>query len=91
MIEEGLQNYPNCVKPVQVGKRVRPNFVFRKIETATDLITAEISSHVANTSKFTESDYLTCLNGYVTISPLNANLNHEMHLEKLKDFFGSDG
>ena len=87
---EPIENYPNCVKPVHVGKRARPSFVCKKIKTKTDVITAEISSHVANTSKFTESDYITCLNGYVTISPLNANLNHEKHLGKLKDFFGSD-
>ncbi len=88
---EPIENYPNCVKTVQVGRRTRPNFVCRKIETKKDLITAEISSLADNRSKFTESDYMACLNGYITISPLSTNLNHEIHLEKLKDFFGSDG
>ena len=87
---EPIKNYPNCVKPVKVGRRARSNFVCRKINTKADLITAEISSHVENRSQTTESDYMTCLSGYVTISPLSSNLNHEMHLGKLKDFFGSD-
>ena len=87
---EPIENYPNCVKPVKVGRRAKSNFVCRKIETKTDLITAEISSHVDNKSQSTESDYAACLSGYVTISPISSNLNHEMHLRKLKDFFGSD-
>ena len=88
---EPIENYPNCVKTVQVGRRARSNFVCRKIKTKADLITAEIFSHAANKSKSIESDYMACLNGYVTISPLNTNLNHEIHLDKLKDFFGSNG
>ena len=36
-------------------------------------------------SKSKESDYTSCLSGYITVSPLCTNLNHEMYLGKLKD------
>ena len=84
---EPIDNYPNCVKPVQVGRRTRSNFVCKKIESRSDLIITEISSRLENRSRATESDYMSCLGGHVTISPLSINLNHQIYLEKLKDFF----
>ncbi len=85
---EPIKHFPNCVMPVQVGRRTAPNFVCTKIETKSDLITTEITSRDENGSKSTKSDYMTCLSGYVTISPLSTNLNHAKYLGKLKDSFG---
>ncbi len=82
-----IKNYPNCVKSVQVGERTNSNFVCNIIKSTSDLTTTVISSREENGAKSLESDYLSCLNGYVTISPLSTNLNHEEHLKKLKDFF----
>ncbi len=85
---EPIYDYPNCVKPVKVGRRTSSNFICKTIEAKSDLITTEISSRVENESQSTESDYMSCLNGHVTISPLSTNLNHQVHLNRLKDFFG---
>ncbi len=84
---EPIRNYPDCIKPVKIGRRTSSNFICRKIETKSGLITTEISSRDKNRSKSPESDHEICLGGYVTISPLNTNLNHQKHLGKLKDFF----
>ena len=83
---EPIDNYPNCVKTVRVGKRAYSNFVCKKTNNKADLITAEISSREKNGSKSTDSDYTACLSGYVTISALSTNLNHEINLGRLKDF-----
>jgi 5'-nucleotidase len=76
--------FPLCIKPVQAGRRTHSNFVFNKTEKKIKGFMAEISSRKNNSSKEYENDYLECLKGFITISPLFADLNHASYLEDLK-------
>jgi 5'-nucleotidase len=81
---EPCKPFPLCIKPVKTGRRTYSNFDFKKTEKKAEGFMAKISSRKNNSSNEFENDYLECLKGFITISPLCADLNHTSYLEDLK-------
>jgi len=80
---EPIKSYPKCIRSIPIGRRAVSNFVCNQKKQLENFITAEISSRKENDSIAIESDFLACLEGYITVSPINTNLNHEMLLKEL--------
>ncbi len=72
--------YPDCIKITQVGKREKSNFGINIVSKSQNLYTAMIDTISKNRSTTSNDDYVNCLNGYITISPVS------MCVQKQKDF-----
>ena len=76
--------YPDCLKITPVGQRVKSNFGIDIVLKSQNLYTAKINSIKTNSSASSDDDYVNCLNGYITVSPVSMVPQRRMDLEKLK-------
>ena len=76
--------YPDCLKITPVGQREKSNFNIDIILKSQNLYTAKINSIKTNSSSSSDDDYVNCLNGYITVSPVSMVAQRRMDLEKLK-------
>ena len=79
-----LVKYPNCIKITQVGKREKSNFGINIVSKSQNLYTATIDSISTNRSSTSNDDYVNCLNGYITISPVSMCIQKEKRVEELR-------
>jgi len=76
--------YPDCIKITRVGRRHNPNFIIKLNIKSQFLYTAQIDSINKNSTSISDDDYTSCLNGYVTVSPITMSILNETDFEKLK-------
>ena len=76
--------YPDCIKITPVGRRQNSNFVIKLNIKSQLLYTALIDSINKNSTSISEDDYTSCLDGYVTVSPITMSILKETNFEKLK-------
>ena len=76
--------YPDCIKITQVGRRHKSNFVIKLDIKSQFLYTAQIDSINKNSTSISDDDYTSCMNGYVTLSPITMSILNETDFEKLK-------
>ena len=76
--------YPDCLKVTPVGQREKSNFDIDIVLKSQNLYTARINSIKTNSSSSSDDDYVNCLNGYITVSPVSMVAQRRMDLEKLK-------
>ena len=77
-------NYPDCLKITPVGQREKSNFCIDIVLKSQNLYTAYINSITTNSSSNSDDDYINCLNGYITVSPVSMIAKERRNLEKLK-------
>ena len=78
--------YPDCIKIAPVGRRYKSNFFIKLNIKSQFLYTAHIDSSNKNSTSISEDDYTSCLDGYVTVSPITMSICKEPNFEKLKNF-----
>ena len=78
------KKYPDCIKIAPVGRRYNSSFVIKLNIKSQFLYTAQIDSNNKNSTSISEDDYTSCLDGYVTVSPINMSICKEPNFEKLK-------
>jgi len=76
--------YPDCIKITPVGRRHNSNFIIKLNIKSQFLYTAQIDSINKNSTSISDDDYTSCLNGYVTVSPITMSILNETDFEKLK-------
>ena len=76
--------YPDCIKITPVGRRHNSNFIIKLNIKSQFLYTAQIDSINKNSTSISDDDYTSCLNGYVTVSPIAMSILNETDFEKLK-------
>ena len=76
--------YPDCIKITPVGRRHKTNFIMKLNIKSQFLYTAQIDSINKNSTSISDDDYTSCLNGYVTVSPITMSILNETDFEKLK-------
>ena len=76
--------YPECIKITPVGRRHNSNFIIKLSIKSQFLYTAQIDSINKNSTSISDDDYTSCLNGYVTVSPITMSILNETDFEKLK-------
>ena len=76
--------YPDCLKITPIGQREKSNFGIDIVHKSQNLYTAKINSIATNSSSTSDDDYVNCLNGYITISPVSMSIQRERNLEMLK-------
>ena len=76
--------YPDCIKITPVGRRHNSNFIMKLNIKSQFLYTARIDSINKNSTSISDDDYTSCLNGYVTVSPITMSILNETDFEKLK-------
>ena len=76
--------YPECLKITPIGQREKSNFGIDVVLKSQNLYTAKINSITTNSSSTYDDDYVNCLNGYVTVSPVSMIAQRRRDLEKLK-------
>ena len=76
--------YPDCIKITPVGRRHNSNFIIKLNIKSQFLYTAQIDSINKNSTSISDDDYTSCLNGYVTVSPITMSILKETDFEKLK-------
>ena len=76
--------YPDCIKITPVGRRHNSNFIIKLNIKSQLLYTAHIDSINKNSTSISDDDYTSCLNGYVTVSPITMSILNETDFEKLK-------
>ncbi len=76
--------YPDCIKIAPVGRRYNSNFIIKLDIKSQFLYTAQIDSNNKNSTSIYEDDYTSCLDGYVTVSPITMSIPKETNFEKLK-------
>ena len=76
--------YPDCLKITPVGQREKSNFCIDIVLKSQNLYTAYINSITTNSSSTSDDDYINCLNGYITVSPVSMIAKGRRNLEKLK-------
>ena len=76
--------YPDCLKITPVGQREKSNFCIDVVLKSQNLYTAYINSITTNSSSTSDDDYINCLNGYITVSPVSMIAQRRRDLEKLK-------
>ena len=76
--------YPDCIKIAPVGRKYNSNFVIKLNIKSQFLYTAQIDSINKNSTSISEDDYTSCLDGYVTVSPITMSVRKETSFEKLK-------
>ena len=76
--------YPDCIKITPVGRRHNSNFIIKLNIKSQFLYTARIDSINKNSTSISDDDYTSCLNGYVTVSPITMSILNETDFEKLK-------
>ena len=79
-----LVKYPDCIKIAMVGQRERSNFGINIVSKSQNLYTAMIDSISTNRSLTSNDDYVNCLNGYITISPVSMCIQKEKNVEELR-------
>ena len=78
------KKYPDCIKIAPVGRRYNSSFVIKLNITSQFLYTAQIDSNSENSTSNSEDDHTSCLDGYVTVSPITMSICKEPNFEKLK-------
>ena len=78
------KKYPDCIKIAPVGRRYNSNFVIKLNIKSQFLYMAHIDSNNKNSTSISEDDYTSCLDGYVTVSPITMSICKEPNFEKLK-------
>ena len=76
--------YPKCIKVSPAGKRLYSNFKISTQIKSQKLSSALIDTRDNNSAKNSDDDYMSCLNGYVTITPLSISLSKKKYFEDLK-------
>ena len=76
--------YPDCLKITPVGQREKSNFSIDIVLKSQNMYTAKINSITTNSSSTSDDDYVNCLNGYITVSPVSMLAQRKKDLEKLK-------
>ena len=76
--------YPDCIKITPVGQRQKSNFGIDVVFKSQNLFTANIKSIIKNSSSTSDDDYVNCLDGYMTVSPISMSVQKERNFEKLK-------
>ncbi len=76
--------YPDCVKITSVGKREKSNFCIDVIYNSQNLYTANIDTIITNSFSNSDDDYIHCLNGSITVSPVSMRIQTKESFEKLK-------
>ena len=76
--------YPDCIKITPVGRRHNSNFIIKLNIKSQLLYTAHIDSINKNSTSISDDDYTSCLNGYVTVSPITMSILNATDFEKLK-------
>ncbi|MDC3067806.1 5'/3'-nucleotidase SurE [Paracoccaceae bacterium] len=75
--------FPECVKVVPVGRRLNSNFEFKRKSVTSSKFIASINTRKNNVGSL-DDDYLSCLNGFITISPLSLRVNDYEAFKKLE-------
>ena len=76
--------YPKCLKVTPAGSTHKSNSVINIKAKSKNSYTAKIDSINTNLSSAIENDYINCMNGYITVSPVSMHVNKESNLDKLK-------
>ena len=79
-----LIKYPDCIKIARVGQREKSNFGIDVVSKSQNLYTAKIDTITKNRSSTSDDDFASCLNGYITISPVSMRITRQENFEELK-------
>ena len=76
--------YPGCLRVTPIGSRCNSNFSISVYQKSLNIYSAQIGTITKNSSSVPEDDYTTCLNGYITVSPVSMHVLKERSFEELK-------
>ncbi len=77
-------DYPQCIKITPVGRRHNSNFGINLHLTSEKSYIAQIDTIAKNSSSTLGDDYTSCLDGYITVSPISMHVLEERSFEALK-------
>ena len=69
--------YPDCIKITPIGRRHNSNFIIKLNIKSQNFCIAKIDSINKNSSSISDDDYTSCLNGYITVSPISMSILNE--------------
>ena len=78
------KHYPDCVKITPIGRRLASNFAINLHSKSENSYMAKIDTVNKNSSSNPEDDYNSCLDGYITVSPISINTIDEKFFKELK-------
>ena len=76
--------YPECLKVMPSGPIRKSNSVINIKSKSKNSYNARIDSINTHLSPALENDYINCMNGYITVSPVSMHVHKESNFEKLK-------
>ena len=76
--------YPDCVKVTPAQQMYKSNSVINIKPKSKNSYSAKIDSINTHLSSVIENDYTSCINGYITVSPMTMHVYNESVFEKLK-------
>ena len=76
--------YPKCLKVMPSGPIYKSNSVINIKSKSRNSYNARIDSINTHLSSALDNDYVNCMNGYITITPVSMHVHKESNFEKLK-------